>query len=280
MSNPFKALAQHVADDIARASTNLLQSRKPSWRLGPSTVSSECEREAVYKFRWFNHVIHTPRILRLFDRGNDEEARIVRWLRMAGWIVFDRDPATGNQWRYSRFNDHFGAMIDGKLMHPAYGDTVFLAEFKTHNTKSFVNMVNQGVEKAKEDHVNQMQMYGELDGQFAAAIYVAVNKNDDAVDVDAIEFDAQKGRSLLDRAHRIVHARQLPRRISENASFFRCKFCDYSEQCHSNVPAAVNCRSCRHSVPVENSSWLCGKYNFVITREQVAAGCEAWEQFQ
>ena len=280
MSDQYEQLANAVADDIAYGTTTALQSHKPSWRLGPSTVSGECEREAVYKFRWFNHVIHSARMLRLFERGNEEESRLVRWLRMAGWRVFDRDPATGNQWRYSTHNDHFAGMIDAKLMHDRYGDAVFLGEFKTHNTKSFTNFVNEDLEKAKPEHADQMSMYGALDGEFSAAIYIAVNKNDDDVTVRVRPFDLQRGRSLIDKAHRIVHARQLPRRISDKASFYKCKMCDFQEHCHSNLPAAVNCRSCRHAVPIEGSSWFCGHHNVSLTREQVHAACPSWEQFQ
>lgn len=55
--------------------------------LGASILGRRCVREVFYHFRWFYSVRHTGRLLRLFDRGQREEARMVQYLEDIGFEV-------------------------------------------------------------------------------------------------------------------------------------------------------------------------------------------------
>lgn len=57
--------------------------------LGGSMIGRACEREIWYGFRWAKVPTFGGRMLRLFDRGHEEEFVFVDTLRLAGWIVED-----------------------------------------------------------------------------------------------------------------------------------------------------------------------------------------------
>src|SRR5690242_12898556 len=64
-----------------------------------SIIGKDCERALWYDFRWATRASHTGRILRLFETGQLEEARLVRNLRRTGATVLEVDPETGRQWQ-------------------------------------------------------------------------------------------------------------------------------------------------------------------------------------
>lgn len=73
---------------VDRASAELLDS-PPRGHLGASQIGTACIRASWYAFRWAYREKHTGRILRLFNRGHEEEDRIYRWLRATGLEVRD-----------------------------------------------------------------------------------------------------------------------------------------------------------------------------------------------
>ena len=72
------------------AASEHLMAEQPRGHLGASQVGHECPRSAWYSFRWAYLVQHGGRMLRLFNRGHEEEFRVVKWLRgMEGVTVKD-----------------------------------------------------------------------------------------------------------------------------------------------------------------------------------------------
>ncbi|HLT19976.1 MAG TPA: hypothetical protein VKZ96_11010, partial [Thermomicrobiales bacterium] len=63
--------------------------------LGASLIGKSCTRALWYDFRWATPARHSGRILRLFETGQLEEARLVRDLRATGATVLEVDPETG-----------------------------------------------------------------------------------------------------------------------------------------------------------------------------------------
>ena len=133
--------------------------------LGASQIGKSCERALWYDFRWATSARFPGRILRLFETGQLEEARLVRNLRRTGATVLEVDPATGRQWRVEAHGGHFGGSLDavalGLLEAPK---TWHVVEFKTHSAKSFRELVAKGVAEAKPQHWAQMQIYMHLTG--------------------------------------------------------------------------------------------------------------------
>ncbi|GIX15396.1 MAG: hypothetical protein KatS3mg118_3355 [Paracoccaceae bacterium] len=101
--------------------------------LGASLIGKSCARALWYDFRWATPARHTGRILRLFETGQLEEARLVRDLRATGATVLEVDPETGRQFRVEAHGGHFGGSLDavalGLLEAPK---TWHVVEFKTH----------------------------------------------------------------------------------------------------------------------------------------------------
>lgn len=242
--------------------------------LGASVIGNECDRFIWYAFRWVKFEIFDGRMLRLFDTGHQEEARFIKWLRGIGCKVWEVDPETGKQFRIWAVSGHYGGSADAKGILPYLPDLPILLEFKTHNTKSFVNLVNKkSVQLAKPRHYAQMCSYGKQFG-YHYGLYAANNKNDDDIYLELVELDWRLSDDLIKKAADIITSKVPPPRISESPAYFACKFCPYSEICFSNEPVERNCRSCKSAKPIEGAEWYCHRWNKIIPRDFLKQGCD------
>lgn len=227
--------------------------------LGASVIGRQCERALWYSFRWARSVRHEGRLLRLFARGQLEEDRIVADLRRIGMTVMEVDPDTGRQWTVRDDGGHFGGSMDGVgLGVPEAPATWHLLEFKTHNSKSFAELVKKGVAAAKPEHHAQMQVYMHLSG-LTRALYVAVNKDDDDIHCERVRYDAAEAIRLVEKARRIVSADEPLPRISTDPAFYLCRWCDYRDICHGDDMPERNCRTCMHSTAQPGGTWACAR---------------------
>lgn len=310
---------QTLLDKIDQATASEAESGFRS-HLGGSLIGRACEREIWYGFRWTTKVVHQPRMLRLFARGQREEAQFVSMLRKAGVEVREFSqrlvlhPVNGydlldwdytgpidpeiedvsadeqhvllavkqnvkpKQWRISDIDGHFGGSLDGiaACFPEMPSDAEGLLEFKTHNTKSFVNLVQNGVKIAKPEHYKQMQIYMHKKG-LKFAVYGAVNKNDDDLWWEFVEYDPKVGVELLAKATRIIHSKKPPDRISNSPAWYACKFCDHKRVCHFAEPPEKNCRTCEKSTPVADGKWFCSQWNNIIPGDFQLKGCEEYK---
>jgi hypothetical protein len=232
--------------------------------LGASQIGKSCERALWYDFRWITPARFPGRILRLFETGQLEEARLVRNLRRTGATVLDVDPETGRQWRVEAHGGHFGGSLDavalGLIEAPR---TWHVVEFKTHSAKSFRELAAKGVAEAKPQHAAQMQVYMHLTG-LTRALYIAVCKDNDELHVERVTADHDMGERLLAKAKRVIDAQRPPARISEDPAWFECRFCDHHDVCHRGGSASHTCRSCMHSTPIEGG-WHCGRHDRMLS---------------
>lgn len=244
--------------------------------LGASVAGRSCARQLWYIFRWATKVRHDARLLRLFDRGHQEENRFVRFLRRSGVHVLDVDPETGNQFRVEDHDGHFGGSLDGKLFDtPDFRYQWVLAEFKTHSEKSFNKVQKQGVKEAKWEHYVQMQIYMHYE-DLPAALYFAINKNNDDMFVPVVKYDPGVAERYIDRAGKIIYAPVPPPRLpNASVGWWECRFCDHMEVCLKGAPMAHNCRTCVHADPVENGEWVCQKFQTKLDKNMQLTGCQA-----
>lgn len=228
--------------------------------LGASLIGHHCERHLWLTFRWAARPVFPGRVRRLFDTGQREEARIVKELRGIGCEVHDTDPQ-GNQWRVSSFGGHFGGSMDAALRGIPDAPRVWcVGEFKTHNAKSFADLEKNGVQASKPMHYAQMQTYMGFTGM-RLALYYAVCKDTDHLHTEVIAFDQAVFERLHTRAAKIVFAAEPPPRISEDAAWYQCKFCDHHALCHGEQAPLPTCRSCAHVTPEPTGTWKCEKYD-------------------
>ncbi len=268
VNNLVSLLDQAVADHHVEA---------PRPHLGASQIGKSCDRALWYGFRWVHTVPHSGRMLRLFNRGHEEEARFERWLTLAGITVFTIDERTGQQFQFADMDTggHFGGSMDGMADGiPEAPKTRHVLEFKTHSNKSFNALVKNGVHKAKPEHDAQMQVYMHRAG-LTRALYLAVNKNDDHLYAERVAYDAGSAQQLLARAKRIVTAQEPPAKLSETPDWYECTYCDYRTLCHGSALPDVHCRTCLHSTPEldGNARWSCAKWQADIPVEGQREGC-------
>ena len=244
--------------------------------LGASQIGRPCDRELWYGFRWAKPKDWGARMLRLFARGQREEAVFVKLLRDAGITVHEVDPATGQQFRFALVGGHFGGSMDSAAHQiPEAPKTWHVCEFKTHNDKSFTLLKRDGVQKAKPEHWMQMQCYMGASGM-DRALYLAVNKDTDELWAERLHFSQDAFDSALARATRIINAPTPPARISDDAGWYQCKFCDFADICHRAQVPQPNCRTCAHSTPEMDGlgNWSCARnLNMSIPVEFQRTGC-------
>lgn len=225
--------------------------------LGASQIGHSCKRALWYGFRWCKAPEHSGRQLRLFARGQREEETFVELLKSAGVTITTHDESTGNQWRFSACSGHFGGSMDGAALGLVESPkTWHVAEFKTHNAKSFKALIEKGVQASKPMHYSQMQIYMHLSGM-VRAYYMAVNKDDDSLYAERIHYDQPHAEALLAKAASIIKANEPPEGISTNAGWYECKWCDYHSLCFEQTLPEQNCRTCLHSTPASNGLWHC-----------------------
>ncbi len=240
--------------------------------LGASLIGKDCERALWYDFRWTTVAHHPGRLLRLFETGQLEEARIVRNLRRTGATVLEVDPETGRQWRVQAHGGHFGGSLDAVALNLREAPkTWHVLEFKTHASKSFVELVAKGVRQSKPQHYAQMQIYMKLTGM-TRAMYLAVNKDNDDLYVERVEADGEFADRLLAKAGRIIFAARPPARISDDPAWYQCRLCSHAGICRHEAPAAVNCRTCLGSTPVVGG-WQCERLQRALSDAEQRGGC-------
>mgnify|MGYP001107074519 FL=1 len=242
--------------------------------LGASIIGGKCARKIWYSFYWAKQATFKGRILRLFERGHLEEERFIGYLEKIGCEVWQHGADGHNQIRFKDVDGHFGGSLDGICVGiPELPENApCLLEFKTHGDNSFKTLEKQGVYNSKFEHFVQMQIYMQkMDLQYG--LYMAVNKNTDAWHTELIELDRELAKQYTDRARKIIYSDEAPLRISNEASFYVCRFCDFTEICHKQEIPNINCRTCAHSTPVKEGQWNCARDWAIGNEVQIEKGC-------
>ena len=246
----------------------------PRPHLGASMLGHHCDRWIWLNFRWAVKESFPGRIKRLFRRGHSEEAVMVADLKAIGVNL------TKTEYDQTRiaFGTHIGGSVDGIIEGgvPGAEEVRHIAEFKTHNKRSFDDLIKKGVHESKPIHWGQVQLY--MHGtNIERALYVAVCKDDDRLYSERIKYDKGAAEKLLDRGRRIALAERMPEPISADPSWYQCKMCAAQEFCHSSkLTQEVNCRTCAHSTPTSDGKWSCARWDADhVEVEHQVTGCHA-----
>lgn len=244
----------------------------PRPHLGVSTLGHVCDRWLWLSFRWAVQPKFPGRILRLFRRGHQEETNIIADLRAVGVDV--RKVSTQHR---VDFGSHVSGSLDGIIEKgvPEAPKAQHVAEFKTHSKKSFDDMVKNGVEKSKPEHFVQMQVYMHGTG-IERALYFAICKDNDQIYTERVKYDKEIAEKYVRRGHYIALSERMPPPISEDPSWYQCKFCDAHKFCHeSKITEHANCRTCAHATPKSDSTWHCARWDDSIPLDAQRIGCES-----
>jgi hypothetical protein len=244
-------------------------------RLGSSFIGEECLRQVWLDWRGFAREEFEGRMLRLFETGHLQEARIVADLRRAGFAVWDQQP-DGRQYEWHDTSGHFVTKVDGVIKDVPESDKPHLLEVKTHNKNSFSALVKKGVQEAKPTHYAQMQVSMALGG-FSRALYVAVCKDDEQFYVERVKEDPAEQDKLQRRIVKLVEARLRPAGISDDGSSFGCKYCAQRQVCTREVEPLRHCRTCAMCTPGPEGKWVCELNSETLSVDRQRLGCEHYE---
>lgn len=253
------------------------QTEAPRPHLGASVLGHPCERWLWLSFRWAVREKFPGRMLRLFNRGQREEALIVENLRRIGIDIRCTSADDGGQ-NYLDLGCHVGGSVDGIIESgvPDAPKTRHIAEFKTHSLKSFTELKENGVFEAKRRHWCQMQCYMHGTG-IRRALYVAVCKDNDEIYTERIEYNPQAAKDIIERGQRIALTERIPPPLSDNPAWYQCKYCAAWRFCfetHMIEPDCVNCRTCGHVTPLKDGTWKCEHLPlFTMNPQEQLEGC-------
>jgi len=229
---------------------------KPRPHMGVSMIGHPCDRWIWLSFRWAVQEKFNGRMLRLFQRGHDEEEKLSKWLEMIG-VNFSAEQAVVD------FGSHVSGSADriAESGVPEAERARHVVEFKTHSLKSFNDVLTKGVQAAKPMHYAQMQGYMHGTPSCNRALYVAICKDDDRIYTERVHYDKTFAARAIDRAQRIALSDRMPEPLSADPSWYQCKFCPAYKFCHEKEPTKhVNCRTCAFSTAEADSTWTCMRH--------------------
>lgn len=268
----FNAAIKTADRTLAAVEAAVLRNAE-DWRrphLGASQIGRSCTAALWWSFRWASDPGHDARTLRLFARGQREEDSLAQLLRDAGLTVVQTDPATGEQYRF--MDGHFGGSMDGAVHGLSESSQWSVLEFKTSGRKAFDQLVKSGVQKAKPEHYAQMNIYMAWTGM-QRALYVSVCKDDDRLHLERINFDRDCAEKHMQRAQDIIASDTPLEKISEDPTWYECKWCEHHAVCHGNKAPLVSCRTCAHVTFRRDGTTHCGRHNQLLSADVQREGC-------
>lgn len=245
----------------------------------PSMLGTECDRALWLMLHWAPAPeTFSGQMLRLFETGHHQEARLIEDLRLAGLEVYDVDPDTGKQFLARALAGHVRGKLDGLAKGVPEAPTKWhVVEAKSHGEKSWKDLEKaQSVKVGKFDHWVQMQVYMHIRA-IDRALYVAVRKATDHLYCERVEYDAEFCARLFARLERILRADTPPDRLCTKRDDFRGKFCKAAAVCWQESFARLNCRTCLHSAPdfSGDAAWSCARWTKPISADEQRAACPA-----
>jgi len=248
------------------------KTERPRYYLGASVIGDPCERKLWYQFRFMAREQFSGRMLRLFQRGHREEAYAVGNLRAAGCVVSETDPNTGRQYNFQ--SGGFGGSCDGIVESgvPEAPEKRHVLEIKTHSKKSFDELVAKGVQEAKPQHYVQMQVYMAA-FDVDRALYYAVCKDDDRIHVERVRHDPEVSTWAIERAQRVIYDQRIPPKLSNEPTWYQCKYCPAHDLCHKSATPAKNCRTCKAGTMQVDGEWKCSKWDADVPKDAQLEGC-------
>jgi hypothetical protein len=250
--------------------------------LGMSGIGHPCMRKLWYDFRWASVKVIPIRVKRIFERGDLEEARIIKDLtdiniecyRMEG---DEKIPITGAigepQQTLLGFEQHAMGHPDGQALGvPEAPKTPHLLEFKTANEKSFKEYIKyQSVEKANPGYYAQAQRYM-LALNLTRCLFIVTNKNTEERYYERIRFDKEFAKSLADKERAIILSSEPPPKAFDK-SWYLCKWCDHRDVCHYDKEPNTNCRMCQKVDLCPGGRWECSLDDKPLDYEAQLAAC-------
>lgn len=256
--------------------------REPRGHLGFSVIGNECDRRLWYSFRWAHREELSATTLKMFEDGHRGEELIAQRLRLVPGIQLHTiDETTGAQIRFSDHGGHFGGSCDGMVLGLLEAPKTW--HVWEHKVSAKAEKLHEAVQKHGEDalafwnpvYYVQAQLYMHYSGVDRHWL-TADTPGGRATYSARTKYDKTVAERVIARAGRVIQSPRPLERVSEDPSWFVCKFCPVSKVCRGETMAGVNCRTCAHSTPDMSGTgarWVCEKHKKNLTIKEQLAGC-------
>ena len=247
--------------------------------IGASAIGGSCERRIWNAFHWVDEDTYSARSIKAITDGHHSEQVMAGRLRHTPGVSIWTEKPNGKQFDFK--DGHLSGHLDGKIKGIAVDPkAMHVWEHKAVNEKKFNALVKFVVRDEDtalfewdETYFAQAQIYMHYFQIEWHYLTCCTPGSRDETSVRT-KYDASAAEHYRSRARRIVRAERPPARISESASWFACKWCPFTGNCHGDKLPLKNCRTCAHSTSAESGSWRCEKKNKELDEYDQREGCE------
>jgi hypothetical protein len=259
--------------ESAMESGEVLQIPRPY--LGFSGLGNKCKKKIWMDFRWMYRNSVSKRIARIWERGDLEEARVIRDLEAAGMIVTDTQKTLVDNTGHSRGH------IDG-IVHnvPGAEKTPHLLEIKTMKDSRFKTYKSGKIEVTDPTYWIQMQMYMGFAG-LTRCLFIVTNKDTEERSYNRYKFEKSVCEEHTGIAFDILSSEQYPAPPSGwNKFHYNCKMCSAYRYCYLDAPTEINCRTCQHADMIINGKWECSLHDEILSVDMQRIGCKSYTKME
>lgn len=226
--------------DAMKMAIELAQDASRRDYLGASLIGNQCARQIWYEYNGYQKPPFGAETLMNFEDGHRTEELTAKRLRMVPGIELWTHDENGKQYGFSifdgKFKGHCDGVIRGLLQAPA---KPHVWECKASSAKKFAEFQaakakfgeKQALKNWNENYYVQAQIYMhflQIDRHYLT-VALAGGRDYDSC---RTEYDPAKAEWAIDRAYKIINAKEAPPKINERPDFWVCRFCQFSEVCH------------------------------------------------
>lgn len=273
--------------DAVREASALIGNAEPARPyLGMSAIGHPCERWLWYSFRWAVREQFDCDTLWRFDDGHRSEDVMADRLRLVPGVQLRTiDASTGRQFGAVDLGGHFRGHADGLVTGLVQAPkALHVWEAKAVNEKKATELDKlkavhgEKAALAKWDEVYYAQAILYM-AYFEAPRHYLTASTPGARLMTSVRTDTNldAARRLRAKAERIITAAEPLPRMSDDATFYRCRWCAAHAVCHGRKTLpAINCRTCAHATPELDGDgrWSCARRGVDLSVEQQRAGCD------
>ena len=212
-----------------------IETEKARDYLGGSRLGEECARKLQYEYEGAASKPLPAKTRIIFGLGHAAEDLVADLLRKAGLDL--RTHKDGRQFGFETAGGRIKGHIDGVIVDgpAALGPYPYLWENKAVNNKGWNAIKKHGVAKERPVYAGQVATY-QAYMQLAEnpALFSFVNRDSGAIEFERVPFDAKLAQDCTDRGVQVISATEAGERLPQpypDADFFRCKWCDFREEC-------------------------------------------------
>ena len=256
---------------------------KPRAYLGMSSIGEPCLRKTWYRFRFASREKFDAATLKRFADGFAVEDVMANRLRMVPGVTLETHDKNGNQFRYVDHDGHFSGHCDGKITGILQAPSKkHIWECKATGEKKFNEFKKikaeigekQTLRKWNPTYWVQALLYMFYEGTDRHYTTVCTPGARDEISCRT-EADTAEAIRHIGNAKRIISSSEPLGKLSNNPSYFECRYCSFSGICHGGDMPDRNCRTCLHSSAIADGQWHCNRWGKRLTLDEQIAGCPA-----